>query len=172
MDKLLKFLFEESQVETHFENLVEELASVQALEVKKQPLAAALKTLGVTSDTLTLSPENCYVLTFLDHNTFAAALNTLTASDGVNKLAELGWVVANGGNDNGPGTMELPEYHIHFLNIGEIEPSDGDADKPEDLEKLQKHLQTTGMAGDVGNLKGEAVEDDLPDPTHTPVNEA
>lgn len=162
MDPLLNFLFNDSQLEDDIENLIEDMASIEKLEVKKQPLVKALGSLGVDTSTLVLAPEGWYKITFLDHDSYAAAMTSLTQPDGVNKLAELGWVVANGGNDNGPGTMELPEYHIKFLDIGEVEPSDGD---PVDLNKLQKHLQTTGMAGDVGDTKIESVTDDLPDPT-------
>ncbi len=162
---LLKFLFEDSQnealLEGGLESLFEDLASVERLETKKQPLASALKSLGIETGELELVPSDGYQLKFVDHDTFAAAMNALSTADGVNSLAELGWVVANGGNDNGPGTMELPEYKIKFYEVQVAEPSN---EKPGDLEQTQKHLIQTGMAGDVGNLKGEALED-LPDPS-------
>jgi hypothetical protein len=154
---LLKFLFEDSQEEDRLESLVQEMAGVERLEVKKQPLASALKSLGVAGE-VELAPD-CCELVYDDYEAFASDLGVLTSPDGINALAELGWVVANGGNDNGPGTMELPVYRIKFFEVNCPEPSDGKGD--EDLEKVQQHLQTKGLEGANNELMGES---ELPDP--------
>jgi hypothetical protein len=154
---LIKFLFQDSQEETQLEAILEECAGVERLEVKKQPLASALKSLGVRND-VELDSDG-YVLLYGDYDEFAADMTALTSPDGINALAELGWIVANSGDISGPGTMELPEFKIKFFEVNCPEPSDGKGD--EDMEKVQKHLITKGLEGASNELMGES---ELPDP--------
>lgn len=155
---LIKFLFLDSQEEMRLDSILEEVAGVARLEVKKKPLAAALKSLGIKTD-VELTADG-YELSYDEYFDYSRDMVRLTSPDGVNSLAELGWVVASAGDVSGPGTMEVPEFRIKFFEVHTAEPSEGEGD--EDLEKVQQHLQTAGMEGKTNELYGESL--DVPDP--------
>jgi len=173
MKPLLKFLFEDSQetaqLEEGFAGMFEDLASLERLEVKKQPLESALKSLGVDTSNLELSPSG-YEVVFDSEDDFNKTMTTLVGVEAVNKLAELGWVVANSGDISGPGTMALPKYKIKFLEVYLPEPSDAvpGANDSAALDKLQGRMQTYGN-GSNATGKVESIDEELPDPT---INEA
>lgn len=131
---LLKFLFAESfqpDADETIANVMERMAEVEGLEVKKQPLEKVLKELGCKECKLQVD-ENGAFLTLDNACAYTELSSQLRTPECIVKLAELGWV-AQMGNDvssnNDPAC-----FVINFIDVSEVEPSD--SDKVPDLEKL------------------------------------
>lgn len=131
---LLKFLFAESfqpDADETIANVMERMAEVEGLEVKKQPLEKVLKELGCKDCKLQVD-ENGAFLTLDNACAYTDLSSQLRTPECIVKLAELGWV-AQIGNDvasnNDPAC-----FVINFIDVSEVEPSD--SDKVPDLEKL------------------------------------
>lgn len=131
---LLKFLFAESfqpDADETIANVMERMAEVEGLEVKKQPLEKALKELGCKDCKLQVDDNGAF-LTLDNACAYGELSSQLRTPECIVKLAELGWV-AQMGNDvasnNDPAC-----FVINFIDVSEVEPSD--SDKVPDLEKL------------------------------------
>lgn len=137
---LLGFLFGESQVRDEIDGALEEALSklfeAEAedgdLKTAKTSLAAALKACGVTGE---VQDDAC--LHFDDGDAYRAACAALADPENFHKLAELGWVVAKGGDQ--AMSSEPADFKLHFLEITTVDCGDGD--KVPNAEKLRKDAQ-------------------------------
>lgn len=139
---LLKFLFSESfkpDTDETISNVMERMAEVEGLEVKKQPLEKVLKELGCKDCKLEVD-ENGAFLTLKDACGYTELSSQLRTPDCIVKLAELGWV-AQMGNDTASNN-DPACFVINFIDVSEIEPSD--SDKVPDLEKLVGKMRDDG----------------------------
>lgn len=139
-DKLFQFLYGESQVREEIDGLPEDMIAVfedlehqEALEPKKEPLSNALKEIGVDVSDLQVDPEG-FVAVTSDEAKYTSAIQALVQPDNIHKLAELGWVFADCGDD-APTDAE-PHFRIRFLSLDVAELSD--KDKAGKLEKVFK----------------------------------
>lgn len=124
----------ENPLESAFSHIFEEAAKEEEFQMKtsKAPLMKVLGSLGISGD-VEEHPGWCD-LTLEDGDAFRAATNKLADAENVYKLAEAGWVPVKSGD--AAMSNEPAEFHIHFLDIAEIEG--GDSEKGEDLEKVIK----------------------------------
>jgi hypothetical protein len=127
-DKLLKFLFEDSQIQEDQDSLAEDIEAIfeddgDTLKIDKKPLAAALKSLDIGSEGLEMDPRG-FSLVFSDPATFQSAVTVLSDYEAIAKLAEAGWVHSVQGDV--AQANEPAELRIRFLEIGQVEPSEGD----------------------------------------------
>jgi len=141
---LLEFLFGQNAVSESSRNLGEDVVKlfedaageeVEQMTANKKPLAAALKTIGVSGKVIE-GPQWCEIK-FNNEADYRENLATLSDADNTHTLAELGWVVAKCGDAGMSG--EAPDFKIGFIELSTPEPSD--KDKPEDLEKISKEAQ-------------------------------
>lgn len=139
-DKLYQFLYGESQVREEIDGLPDDLVAVfedlehqEALEPKKEPLANALKEIGLDVSELQVDPAG-FVVTTSDEAKYSSAIDLLVQSDNIHKLAELGWVFADCG-DSAPTDQE-PSFRIRFLELTTAETND--SDKAESIENILK----------------------------------
>lgn len=147
---LLEFLFGASAVresQTLGEDVVrlfEEAADeeTEAMVADKAPLAAALKSIGVSA---TVKPEpQAAEIECADEQEFREYMALLRDPDNMHKLAQKGWVVAQIG-DEAMGN-EPPSFKIGFIEIATAETSDKGPVHTEDttdpnLEKVLKDGQ-------------------------------
>lgn len=139
---ILAYLFGDSQLESeldetrdYIEQIMEAAESAEPIKAKRTPLAAALKMLGVdATDGLELDPEG-FSLAFDGDKEYHAASSRLREPDAMEKLAEMGWVVARLG-DRGMAN-EPADYRIRFIEIATAASTD--SDKPSDtLDKIMQ----------------------------------
>jgi hypothetical protein len=144
---LLTFLFSESfrpDTDEVIASVTEQMAEVESLEVKKQPLEKALKSLGI--DAKVEVDETGAFIRFDDGCPYSEAASALKNPENVVKLAELGWVAALG-NDVA-SNADPACFIVKFIDISEVEPSD--SDKVPDLEKLVKDMNDGNDDGPEG----------------------
>mgnify|MGYP006291883789 CR=1 FL=1 len=140
---LINYLYD-SQEEIDFRddllNLAEQIKTENRIEVKKGPLSKALSAIGVSVPDDKLVPEYASVVAhFDDAKDYQAAVNSLESPDGMEKLAELGWVM-NICGDSDPGPTD---YRIRFL---ELDLHDGplkNDKKDVDLDKMMRDVADT-----------------------------
>jgi len=113
-----------------FEEAAEE--ETDQLAANKKPLATALKAVGISAKV-----NDCCEIVLDDGGEYKEYMAKLTDPDNMHKLAELGWVVAAGG-DAGMSN-EAPDYKIGFVELTTVET--GDSDKAPELEKVLKDAQ-------------------------------
>lgn len=143
-DKLLKFLFEDSQVASDLESLQEELAeaaAAESLSVKKSPLVTALKALDldVSNDQL-CDGDGCYVFTTDSADEYRAFKDALKGVDGLTALAKEGWL-ASFGDDEETTSANESKFNVFFIDIqvDEFDPDEEDPDfKLDDNSELEK----------------------------------
>jgi len=157
MNKMLAYLFGDSQMEAELEECREamerifEQAEENPLRAKKTPLAKALKSLGIeVGDGLELDPEGMALLCN-DGEEYRSHVNVLTQPDAMEKLAEQGWVAACLGDQGMTG--EPTDYRIRFIDIALADTTD--ADKPsaglDAVIKKGREFATTPMEPDPNN---------------------
>jgi hypothetical protein len=114
---LINYLYD-AQEEIDFRddllNLAEQIKTENRIEVKKGPLNKALSAIGVSVPDDKLVPEYASVVAHFDSaEDYQAAVNSLESPDGMEKLAELGWVM----NICGDSDPNQPDYRIRFLEL-------------------------------------------------------
>lgn len=128
---ILAFLFGDSQIESEIdetrdaiEQIFEEAEDAEPLKSKKTPLASALKSLGVSlgDNGLELGPEG-FSICYYNEEDYKEACRLLMEPDGMEKLAELGWVATRQGDKAMSGEVE-PEYRVRFIDITTPDPED------------------------------------------------
>jgi hypothetical protein len=141
VERLFKFIFEDSQEADHLEaylsDLAESWSSDERLEGKKAPLQAALKKAGVELSSFELSPASAqggFMLRTSCPEVFNQAVEALSSPDGLAAMAEGGWLAAMGGDR---GTSAEGQFEIYLVSIdGDEEPSD--SEKLVNMDKLAK----------------------------------
>jgi hypothetical protein len=161
---ILAFLFGDSQIESEIdetrdaiEHIFEEVEDAEPLKAKKTPLASALKTLGVAlgDNGLEMDPEG-FSICFDNEDGYRHACRVLMEPDGMEKLAELGWVATRMGDKAMSGEVE-PEYRVRFIDITTPEPenkTDWPAPNPQliaDIIKKGREFATTPFERDPNN---------------------
>ena len=143
LKSLIRYLYN-SQEETDFRdgllNLAEQIETENRIEVKKGPLNKALSAIGVTVSDDKLVPDYGSVLAHFDYaEEYQDAVNKLESPDGMEKLAELGWVMNICGNSD----PEQTDYRVRFLALDLHDgPLNNDNDGV-DLEKMMKGVADT-----------------------------
>ncbi len=140
---LLEFLFGATAVresQTLGEDVVrlfEEAADeeTEQMVADKKPLAAALKSIGISHEVIE-GPQGA-ILCCDDEEDYREYMAKLRDPDGMAKLAEKGWVVAQCGDQ--AMTNEPASFKIGFIEI--YTPEADDKDKAPDLEKIIKDGQ-------------------------------
>jgi len=117
-----------------------EAADDADLTTRKSSLVDALKACGVSGDVKD-DPEG-FCLAFEDGDEYRAACGCLAEPETFHKLAELGWVVAKGGDRAMSG--EPADYGISFLEITTVVT--GDSDKAPNAEKVRKDSRKDATA--------------------------
>ena len=139
---LLKFLYdsqEETDISDELLNLAEQIETENRIEVKKGPLTKALSAIGVSIPDDKLVPDYGSVLVHFDSaEEYQDAVNKLESPNGMEKLAELGWVMNIGGNSD-PGETK---YRIRFLAL-ELHDEPENNQKEVDLDKTMKDVADT-----------------------------
>lgn len=147
MKDLLAYLYGGSQVEAEadetreaIERIMEEAEKQEPLKPKRTPLVAALKSLGLddVNDEIEYDTEG-FVLVCDEEDEYKRYVKILMEPEGMEKLAELGWVVTRCGDV--AMSNELPEFRIRFLEITTADSSeDGKwpAPNPELIKKAVK----------------------------------
>jgi len=140
---LINFLYdshEEIDLRDELLNLAEQIKTENRIEVKKGPLTKALSAIGVSIPDEKLVPDYASVVAHFDSaEDYQAAVNSLESPDGMEKLAELGWVMNICGNSD-PGQ---PDYRVRFL---ELDLHDGplkNDQKDVNLDKMMKDVADT-----------------------------
>ena len=128
-------------------NLAEQIKTENRIEVKKGPLNKALSAIGVSVPDDKLVPEYASVVAHFDSaKDYQAAVNSLESPDGMEKLAELGWVM----NICGDSDPNQTDYRIRFL---ELDLHDGP------LKNDQKDVNLDKMRRDVADTFSHDEED-------------
>ena len=140
---LIRYLYN-SQEETDFRdgllNLAEQIETEYRIEVKKGPLNKALSAIGVSVSDDKLVPEYGSVLAHFDSaEEYQHAVNKLESPDGMEKLAELGWVMNICGNSD-PGQED---YRVRFLALDLHDDPPKNDQKDVDLDKMMKDVADT-----------------------------
>ena len=143
LETLLKFLYdsqEETDISDELLNLAEQIETENRIEVKKGPLTKALTAIGVNVPDDQLVPDYGSVLAHFDTaEEYQDALNRLESPVGMEKLAELGWVMNACGNSD-PGQ---PDYRLRFLALELHDGEPEDDQKPVDLDKTMRQVADT-----------------------------
>jgi hypothetical protein len=161
-NKILAFLFGDSQVESEIDEasetldaIMEEAEELEPLQAKKTPLAAALKAAGVSGDDLELGPEGLS-LAFDTEEDYREACEKLMEPDAMEALAQKGWVALRQGDKAMSGEVS-PEYRIRFVDLTTPEPenkTDWPAPNPKmmaDIIKKGREFATTPFERDPQN---------------------
>lgn len=136
MSDILKFLFEESQLDADLAASVEEAEKSEVVKIKSKPLLKALQSLDIKSEGLSTDEEGC-CLKVSDSETYHEILKKLGTVEAITTLASEGWVCAMEGDV--ADTTELPEYCISFIPISAPEMSDNE--KPLTADELNKEYE-------------------------------
>lgn len=157
MNKMLAYLFVDSQVESELEECrgameeIFEQAEENSLCVNKAPLAKALKSLGIDAGSkLEMDPEGLAMLCD-DGDEYRAVVNAVTEPAAMEKLAVQGWVAACLG-DQGM-TAEPTDYRVRFIEIDTAETTDADtpSDNMTSVIKKGREFATTPLPDDPNN---------------------
>jgi hypothetical protein len=149
MKDLFAYLFGDSQVESEveetkavIEKIMEEAEEQEPLKVKRTPLIAALKALGLkdVSDEVQYDPEG-FCLVCKEESEYREYVRLLMEPDAMEKLAKLGWVVTRCGDV--AMSNEPAEFRIRFLEITSTDDSDKDS-WPTQNDKLMKSVVKKG----------------------------
>ena len=147
---LINYLYdaqEENDFRDDLLNLAEQIKTENRTEVKKGPLNKALSAIGVSVPDDKLVPEYASVVAHFDSaKDYQAAVNSLESPDGMEKLAELGWVM----NICGDSDPNQTDYRIRFL---ELDLHDGP------LKNDQKDVNLDKMMRDVADTFSHDEED-------------
>lgn len=147
---LINYLYdaqEENDFRDDLLNLAEQIKTENRIEVKKGPLNKALSAIGVSVPDDKLVPEYASVVAHFDSaKDYQAAVNSLESPDGMEKLAELGWVM----NICGDSDPNQTDYRIRFL---ELDLHDGP------LKNDQKDVNLDKMMRDVADTFSHDEED-------------
>lgn len=140
---LISYLYD-SQEESDFRddllNLAEQIETENRIEVKKGPLNKALSAIGVSVPDDKLVPDYGSVLAHFDSaEEYQDAVNRLESPDGMEKLAELGWVM-NICGDSDPGQTD---YRVRFLALDLQDGPPENDQKGVDLDKMMKGVADT-----------------------------
>lgn len=140
---LLKFLYdsqEETDISDDLLNLAEQIETENRIEVKKGPLNKALAAIDVHVPDNKLVPDYGSVLAHFDTaEEYQDAVNKLESPNGMEKLAELGWVMNIGGNSE-PGETN---YRIRFLALELHDEEPKNDQKQVDIDKTMKDVADT-----------------------------
>jgi hypothetical protein len=143
LETLLRFLYdsqEETDISDELLNLAEQIETENRIEVKKGPLTKALSAVGVSIPDEKLVADYGSVLAHFDTaEEYQDAVNKLESPNGMEKLAELGWVMNIGGNSD-PGQ---PNYRIRFLALELHDEEPKNDHKEVDLDKMMKGVADT-----------------------------
>ncbi len=149
MKDLFAYLFGDSQVESEIEEtkamiekIMEEAEGQEPLKVKRTPLIAALKALGLkdVSADIQYDPEGLS-LVCAEENEYRDYVRLLMEPDAMEKLAELGWVVTRCGDV--AMSNEPAEFRIRFLEITTVD-TDSKDEWPTGDQKLIKNVIKKG----------------------------
>lgn len=121
MSNIFQYLFGESQLESAavdaedcLAEILEAAAGVENLTVNKTGIKQALDALQLDAAGLSeTSAGPCLVLA--DNDSYRAACTKLHTDQGLDTLAQHGWVAVFGGDR--ASTAEQPEFHIRFIEI-------------------------------------------------------
>ncbi len=141
----------DNPLESAFAHLFEEAAAEEDLQMdtSKAPLVKALSAIGIEGGDIDEHPGWCDFHTDCADK-YREAVKLLADYDNVYKLAQAGWVATLGGD--AAMSNEPPEFHIHFLEIGEAETSDAEkAEKIKTITKDAREFATTELDRDDDN---------------------
>jgi hypothetical protein len=130
-DQLLKFIFQDSQVDADIAASLVEAERRDKVTTKKTPLLKVLKDLGVDTADLTVDEDGCRA-TLKDAAAYHQAIKVLDSVEAMYALAAAGWVAGIAGDV--ADTTEPPAYTINFLCLDVAEPSK--LDKPLTADRL------------------------------------
>lgn len=142
---LLEFLFGPSAVRESSQTLGEDVvklfeeadqAETEQMVANKKPLAAALKEIGITNEVVE-GPQWCEIHCE-NEDEYREHLRLLADPDHMHKLAELGWVAAQCGDQ--AMSNEPPGFKIGFIELNMLETPDNSQDA-ESLETVIKNAQ-------------------------------
>jgi hypothetical protein len=143
MNDLFKLLFEDlPEPDDEVMRLLEAAERVEKLEVKKKPLADALKDLHIEDVELTATPDGV-LATWNSDVSFHTDTERLGLPDVITQLAGHGWVPVCGG-DTRPGD-ESPNYTWKFLEVDEV-PYSSDDEAPSSEEQAATAMKFNGFA--------------------------
>ena len=149
MKDLFAYLFGDSQVESEveetkavIERIMEEAEEQEPLKVKRTPLIAALKALGLkdVSNEVQYDPEG-FSLVCKEESEYREYVRLLMEPDAMEKLAKLGWVVTRCGDV--AMSSEPAEFRIRFLEITTVD-TDSKDEWPTGDQKLIKGVIKKG----------------------------
>lgn len=152
---IFKFLYGDSQEESaqdealdHIQAILEAADDESPIEVKKAPLATALKSFGIEAeDGLQMDPEG-FCMHFVNDQDYHKVSTILFQPEVMEKLAEMGWVAHRLGDS--AMANEEPEYRVRFIEIATAETTS--ADEPsqtiKDILKAGREFATTPMDRD------------------------
>lgn len=128
---------EQTPMGSALERLVEEAASEESLQIKKdkRSISALLKELEISGDVSEF--QGWCEVRFDSEEAYQDACKKVSDMDAVYKLAVGGWVSARSGDE--AMSNEAPDMCLKFLDIGEVDASDSDT--VPDLEKLEQQAQ-------------------------------
>lgn len=136
---LLKFLFVDSQkdaeLDAYLELLSEEANREEDLKSKKSPLEKALKSVEIPTGGLEIDPVRGYVITFDSSDDYKKAKTALKSPEGMHAMAELGWLAADMGDQE--GTEASDKFQMNFIEIAGANEEPSDVEKAADLEKSE-----------------------------------
>ena len=140
---LIRYLYdspEETSFRDELMNLAEQIETENKIEVKKGPLSKALSSLGVSIPNDKFVPDYGSVVAHFDSaESYQSAVNSLESPDGMEKLAELGWVMNLCGN-SAPGQED---YRIRFLELDLHDEAHDNSTKEIDVDKTMKDVADT-----------------------------
>lgn len=135
---LIDFLYDgvdDHDIRDDLYNLIEQIKTENTTAVKKGPLSKALSQAGVNVPDCCMKPDyGSIVVSFDSPEEYQAALDILELPDGMETLAQNGWVM----NICGNYSEGDDDYRLRFL---ELELHDGEPEndtKSPDLEKVMK----------------------------------
>jgi len=138
-NKLLNFLFGQSQERDDNDNMLEELQGALKdtlpLVVECKDLAKVLKSIGVTGK---VTDDACK---FDDATGYKTALELL--ANNINDLVDAGWVYSPAGDSAMVGSA--PDFTIRFVPVTAVDDDSENTDKA-DLEKIAKEARELGDA--------------------------
>lgn len=132
MKDLFAYLFGDSQMESEveetkamIEKIMEEADDQEPLKIKRTPLLAALKALGLKDvrDEVQYDPEG-FSLVCKEESDYREYVRLLMEPDAMEELAKLGWVMARCGDV--AMSNEPAEFRIRFLEITTVDTNSKD----------------------------------------------
>jgi hypothetical protein len=124
-------------------NLVEQIKTENTTEVKKGPLSKALSAVGVSVPDCCMKPDyGSIVVRFDSAEEYQAAIDILELPDGMEELAQNGWVM----NICGNYSDKDDDYRLRFL---ELEPHDKEPENNVKVPDLEKEIKDAAEASSV-----------------------